>query len=48
MASSEYKHIAALVAEQSIEDKRRLRDYLDTLIEAADENSDKYEDGDEG
>lgn len=31
--ASEYKHIAALVAEQSIEDKRRLRDYLDVLIE---------------
>lgn len=32
MASSEYKHIAALVADQSIEDKRRIRDYLDVLI----------------
>jgi hypothetical protein len=31
--ASEYRHIAALVAEQSIEDKRRLRDYLDALIE---------------
>jgi hypothetical protein len=45
--ASEYKHIAALVAEQSIEDKRRLRNYLDDLIESEDDTSDKYEDGDE-
>ena len=44
--ASEYKHLAALVAEQSIEDKRRLRDYLNVLIDVEDE--DKYEDGDEG
>lgn len=43
--ASEYKHIAALVAEQSIEDKRRLRDYLNVLIDV--EDDDKYEDGDE-
>lgn len=35
--ASEYKRIAALVAEQSIEDKRRLRDYLDEFIEADEE-----------
>lgn len=46
--ASEYKHIAALVAEQSLEDKRRLRDYLDVLIDAEDDDNDKYEDGDEG
>lgn len=45
--ASEYKHIAALVAEQSIEDKRRLRDYLNVLIDVEDDNNDKYEDGDE-
>lgn len=41
--ASEYKHIAALVAEQSLEDKRRLRDYLDDLIETEEEPE-----GDEG
>lgn len=39
--ASEYKHIAALVAEQSLEDKRRLRDYLDDLIETEEELEDE-------
>lgn len=39
--ASEYKHIAALVAEQSLEDKRRLRDYLDDLIETEEELDDE-------